>query len=75
MFKELFIELSRSNPCIVSRSVMQLLYMGRGCVDALRDAARTFISPPSLAARNPLTTNPQVSTVLYTYHALYYVSN
>uniref|UniRef100_A0A1B6I0N4 Protein MAK10 homolog n=1 Tax=Homalodisca liturata TaxID=320908 RepID=A0A1B6I0N4_9HEMI len=58
---DLFIELSRSNPCIVSRSVMQLLYMNRpnSCVEALRDAARTFISPPSLAPRNPFVTLAQ----------------
>ncbi|KAG8312628.1 N-alpha-acetyltransferase 35 NatC auxiliary subunit [Homalodisca vitripennis] len=61
---DLFIELSRSNPCIVSRSVMQLLYMNRpnSCVEALRDAARTFISPPSLAPRNPFVTLAQSAT-------------
>ncbi|XP_075215671.1 N-alpha-acetyltransferase 35 isoform X2 [Lycorma delicatula] len=63
---DMFIEMSRSNPCIVSRSVMQLLYLpqcnrssGNGWVEALKDAARAFISPPSLSPKSTLLSNPQ----------------
>lgn len=63
---DMFIEMSRSNPCIVSRSVMQLLYLpqcnrnsGNGWVEALKDAARLFISPPCLMPKSTLLNNPQ----------------
>uniref|UniRef100_A0A1B6C3I9 Protein MAK10 homolog n=1 Tax=Clastoptera arizonana TaxID=38151 RepID=A0A1B6C3I9_9HEMI len=65
---DMFIELSRSNPCIVSRSVMQLLYMpqcnrssagpNNSCAEALRDAVKAFISPPALSPRSSLLNNP-----------------
>ncbi|KAK7579647.1 hypothetical protein V9T40_000276 [Parthenolecanium corni] len=55
-----FIEISRTNPCIVSRSVMQILYMpengkvlgSTNIIDVLRDTARTFICPPVLSVRS-----------------------
>lgn len=64
---ESMLELSCTKPCIVSRSVMQLLYLPQcsrngdsiNCVEVLRDAAKTFISPPVLMPRSQLLTNPQ----------------
>ncbi|RZF44671.1 hypothetical protein LSTR_LSTR000623 [Laodelphax striatellus] len=59
---DMFIEMSRSNPCIVSRSVMQLLYTpqsNKSQVEALREAARTFICPPALSHKSTLLNNPQ----------------
>lgn len=64
-----FIELSRSNPCIVSRSVMQILYMqGNSKVlgttyigDVLRETARNFICPPVLSGRSQLINKEEVS--------------
>lgn len=73
---DMFIELSRSNPCIVSRSVMQILYMPQcnrsssgtnGCIEALTDAARAFISPPSLSPRSTLLSNPQAKAYVDTF--------
>ncbi|KAL1110430.1 hypothetical protein AAG570_007961 [Ranatra chinensis] len=69
---ELMLEVSCTKPCIVSRSVMQLLYLPHcsragdtiNCVDALRDAARTFISPPVLMPRSQIINNPQVREYL-----------
>lgn len=76
-FQESFIEFSRYGPCILSRSVMQYLYLslalalptysplcffafrGESCVEVLREAAKTFIAPPSLLAKSPLLNNAQ----------------
>uniref|UniRef100_A0A0A9XKI1 Protein MAK10 homolog n=1 Tax=Lygus hesperus TaxID=30085 RepID=A0A0A9XKI1_LYGHE len=69
---ELMLEVSCSKPCIVSRSIMQLLFLPNcsragdtiNCIDAIRDAARTFISPPVLMPRSALLTNPQAKEYL-----------
>ncbi|XP_014293858.1 N-alpha-acetyltransferase 35, NatC auxiliary subunit [Halyomorpha halys] len=69
---ELMLEVSSSKPCIVTRSVMQLLYLPQcsragdtiNCIDAIRDAARAFISPPVLMPRSQLLNNPQVKDFL-----------
>ncbi|KAI5708741.1 hypothetical protein M8J76_002289 [Diaphorina citri] len=53
---DLFVEVSRLQPCLISRSVMQLLYMPRShmvhgstpLVDVLRETVRSFIAPPFL---------------------------
>lgn len=69
---ELMLEVSSTKPCIVTRSVMQLLYLPQAkrtgdminCVEAIRDAARAFISPPVLMPRSQLLNNPQVKDFL-----------
>lgn len=69
---ELMLEVSCTKPCIVSRSVMQLLYLPHcsragdtiNCLDAIRDAARSFISPPVLLPRSQLLNNHQAKDYL-----------
>ncbi|BES95699.1 unnamed protein product [Nesidiocoris tenuis] len=69
---ELMLEVSSSKPCIVSRSIMQLLFLPQcsragdtiNFIDAIRDAARTFISPPVLMPRSGLLSNPQAKEYL-----------
>ncbi|KAL1448924.1 hypothetical protein WDU94_000173 [Cyamophila willieti] len=56
---DLFVEVSRLHPCLISRSVMQLLYMPRPhmihgstpLVDVLRETVRSFIGPPFLSPK------------------------
>lgn len=70
-FQDFFIKFSRSQPCILSRSALQLLYLGgrngsplgANVPEALREAARTFICPPALVPRYQLLNNPQVIPV------------
>ncbi|KFM79599.1 N-alpha-acetyltransferase 35, NatC auxiliary subunit, partial [Stegodyphus mimosarum] len=60
-------EFSKTSPCVLSRSVLQLLYLSEPgkvlgsmhIVDVLRDAIRTFIKPPALQPRSPLMLNAQ----------------
>lgn len=60
-------EFSKNGPCILSRSILQLLYISHGTlvfgtvpfVDVLKEAARSFISPPALTKMS-LSTNTQV---------------
>nr|XP_018903163.1 PREDICTED: N-alpha-acetyltransferase 35, NatC auxiliary subunit [Bemisia tabaci] len=63
---DLFVSISRSNACIVSRSIMQILYLRQGSknrdrdlTEKLREAARSFISPPALLPRSTILNNPQ----------------
>uniref|UniRef100_A0A8D9A5B8 Protein MAK10 homolog n=1 Tax=Cacopsylla melanoneura TaxID=428564 RepID=A0A8D9A5B8_9HEMI len=59
---DLFVEVSRLHPCLISRSVMQLLYMPRphmvhgstALVDVLRETVRSFIGPPFLSGKSSL---------------------
>ncbi|KAF5277241.1 hypothetical protein FQR65_LT00349 [Abscondita terminalis] len=58
---DFFIEFSKGSPCLLSRSALQLLYLGSHNVvlatnpnilkDLLKDAAKSFISPPALMAK------------------------
>ncbi|KAG7167158.1 N-alpha-acetyltransferase 35, NatC auxiliary subunit-like [Homarus americanus] len=56
-----FIEhFSESRPCVLSRSLAQVLYLGgdklwggQGMAEALREAARSFICPPALLPKAP----------------------
>lgn len=69
-FKDFFIEFSKSSPCILSRSALQLLYIGSYTMIAgsnqstlkeiLKEAAKSFISPPVLMLKNILHNNLQV---------------
>ncbi|GAB6018981.1 hypothetical protein CHUAL_013993 [Chamberlinius hualienensis] len=60
-----FIEFSKLGPCVLSRSIAQLLYLPQpklvfgihSISDVLRDAARLFIAPPALASRSASLTN------------------
>ncbi|XP_042909668.1 N-alpha-acetyltransferase 35, NatC auxiliary subunit isoform X2 [Parasteatoda tepidariorum] len=65
-------EFSKTSPCVLSRSVLQLLYLNHSkcsvpgkvlgtmhIVDVLRDAIRSFIKPPILMPRSPLMMNLQ----------------
>ncbi|KAG8181137.1 hypothetical protein JTE90_002497 [Oedothorax gibbosus] len=65
-------EFSKTSPCVLSRSVLQLLYLNQtkcsepgkvlGTVhigDVLKDAVRTFVRPPILAPKSALMANPQ----------------
>lgn len=55
-----------ARPCLLSRSVLQVVYFPgtnlpygtTSIADTLRDCMRSFISPPVLTARHPLSTNP-----------------
>ncbi|KAJ8981491.1 hypothetical protein NQ317_007017 [Molorchus minor] len=54
---DFFIEFSKSSPCILSRSALQLLYPGTNpsnLKDILRDAVKSFICPPALLSKTLL---------------------
>lgn len=61
---DFFIEFSRSSPCILSRSALQLLYLGSHSAiygsnpvvlkDILKESAKNFISPPALTSKTLL---------------------
>nr|XP_053647736.1 N-alpha-acetyltransferase 35, NatC auxiliary subunit-like [Cherax quadricarinatus] len=62
-----FIEyFSESRPCVLSRSLAQVLYLGgdklwggQAMAEALREAARGFICPPALLPKAPVMNNVQ----------------
>lgn len=59
---DFFIDFSKTSPCILSRSALQLLYPGPQSNilrDYLREAVKSFISPPALTIKS-LTSNQQV---------------
>lgn len=48
---DFFIDFSQMNPCILSRSVLQLLYIGTNdsaVKDSLKEAIKSFICPPAM---------------------------
>lgn len=57
---DVFVEMSRYHPCLIARSVMQLVYMPRPhmvlgsvpLVNVLRETARSFIAPPFLCIKH-----------------------
>ncbi|KAJ8951440.1 hypothetical protein NQ318_006869 [Aromia moschata] len=54
---DFFIEFSKSSPCILSRSALQLLYPGTNpsnLKDILKDAVKSFICPPALLSKTLL---------------------
>lgn len=57
---DFFIDFSQTNPCILSRSVLQILYSGTSndiaVKDSLKDAIKLFICPPVMFS-NSLTKN------------------
>ncbi|XP_065348980.1 N-alpha-acetyltransferase 35, NatC auxiliary subunit [Cloeon dipterum] len=72
---DFFIEFSRSSPCILSRSILQLLYLphynrvlgAHNFTDILREAAKTFICPPALMPKSTLLNNPQAKEYVDTF--------
>ncbi|XP_012277568.1 N-alpha-acetyltransferase 35, NatC auxiliary subunit [Orussus abietinus] len=64
---DFFLEFSRQSPCILSRSMLQIVYLPttnrvfgtQNFADVLRDAARNFIAPPSLMPKSTLLQNHQ----------------
>lgn len=74
--QDFFIEFSRTSPCILSRSILQLLYLphynrvlgAHNFTDVLREAAKTFICPPALMPKSTLLNNQQVHTQLAYFH-------
>lgn len=61
---DFFTEFSRSSPCILSRSALQLLYLGSHSAiygsnpialkEILKESAKTFICPPALTSKTLL---------------------
>ncbi|KAK3610213.1 hypothetical protein CHS0354_038852 [Potamilus streckersoni] len=64
---EIFKEFSKSSPCVLSRSILQLTFLPlsrrvfgeHSIVDYLKDSIRNFIAPPALALKSPLYNNPE----------------
>ncbi|XP_024947090.1 N-alpha-acetyltransferase 35, NatC auxiliary subunit isoform X2 [Cephus cinctus] len=62
---DFFLEFSRQSPCILSRSMLQIVYLPttnrvfgtQNFMDVLRDAARNFIAPPALMPKSTLLQN------------------
>ncbi|XP_018578871.1 N-alpha-acetyltransferase 35, NatC auxiliary subunit [Anoplophora glabripennis] len=66
---DFFIEFSKSSPCILSRSALQLLYTGtspNNLKDILREAVKSFICPPALLSKT-LLGNPQAKHYVDTF--------
>ncbi|CAG2056103.1 unnamed protein product [Timema podura] len=72
---DFFIEFSRQGPCILSRSILQLLYLPLfnkvfgtlNFADVLKDAAKNFIFPPVLMPKSTLLLNPQAKEYVDTF--------
>lgn len=74
---DFFIEFSKGSPCILSRSALQLLYTGSNSVllnsnpsvfkEILKEAAKTFISPPALMSKSVLCNNQQAKIYIETF--------
>ncbi|KAL5004056.1 hypothetical protein ScPMuIL_017512 [Solemya velum] len=64
---DIFKEFSKSSPCVLSRSILQLvllppsrrIYGTHTIVDFFKDSIRNFIAPPGLCQKSPLYNNPQ----------------
>ncbi|KZC10889.1 N-alpha-acetyltransferase 35, NatC auxiliary subunit, partial [Dufourea novaeangliae] len=64
---DFFLEFSRQSPCILSRSMLQIVYLPttnrvfgvHNFADVLKDAARNFIAPPVLMPKSTLLQNHQ----------------
>lgn len=73
---DFFIEFSKSSPCILSRSALQILYSGSHSTiygsnpsalkEILKDSAKAFISPPALTSK-PLLSNQQARLYVDTF--------
>ncbi|KAH9508932.1 N-alpha-acetyltransferase 35 NatC auxiliary subunit [Bulinus truncatus] len=64
---EAFMEFSKSSPCVLSRSLLQLLLLPpnrrvfgtQSVVDALKETIRGFIAPPGLSPKSSIYNHPQ----------------
>ncbi|XP_043265952.1 N-alpha-acetyltransferase 35, NatC auxiliary subunit [Colletes gigas] len=64
---DFFLEFSHQSPCILSRSMLQIVYLPtinrvfgvQNFADVLKDAARNFIAPPVLMPKSTLLQNHQ----------------
>ncbi|XP_026463560.1 N-alpha-acetyltransferase 35, NatC auxiliary subunit isoform X2 [Ctenocephalides felis] len=55
---DFFLEFShKAGPCLLSRCVLQTLYIPTSLPESLKEAARQFIAPPSLMPRSPILSN------------------
>lgn len=58
-------EFSKKRPCVLTRSYLQLLVWRNnnllGRAETIRDAIRAFNSPPSIAEKSSLSTNPKAN--------------
>lgn len=76
---DFFIEFSKGSPCLLSRSALQILYIGSSSAfmnpysniwkDILKDAAKSFISPPALVYKSLLYSNSQAKMYVETFFA------
>ena len=65
--QDFFLEFSRQSPCILSRSMLQIVYLPianrvfgvHNFPDVLKDAAKNFIAPPALMPKSTLLQNHQ----------------
>lgn len=72
---DFFGEFSKLYPCVLSRSLLQLLYLPQSnrvfgtqpISDVLRESSRAFISPPALAAKSPLMNNAAAKEYVTTF--------
>lgn len=72
---DFFIEFSRTSPCILSRSMLQILYLPgsnrvfgmHNFTDILKDSARNFSAPPVLLPKNTLLQNHQARECVETF--------
>ncbi|XP_064620991.1 N-alpha-acetyltransferase 35, NatC auxiliary subunit-like [Lineus longissimus] len=72
---EFFHEFSQQAPCVLSRSILQLIYLPQNrrilgshlITDNLRDTLRNFIAPPGLMPRGIIANNAQVKEYIDTF--------
>ncbi|CAH1285825.1 unnamed protein product [Diabrotica balteata] len=65
---DFFIDFSKSSPCILSRSALQMMYPGStgNLKEILKEAVKSFISPPALISK-ALLNNPQAKHYVDTF--------
>ncbi|KAK0090668.1 hypothetical protein PV325_009411 [Microctonus aethiopoides] len=72
---EFHLEFSRQSPCILSRSMLQIIYIPgddrvlgmHNFTDVLKEAARNFTAPPALLPKNTLLQNHQARDCVETF--------
>ena len=79
-----FMEFSKkSGPCLLSRSVLQVLYMPENnkvfgvtsLTEVLKESVKVFIAPPVLMPKNPLFNNAQVNIPSIIFQHLFFKRN
>lgn len=73
---DFFLEFSKASPCVLSRSLLQLIYLPQNRrsfgspmihVDVLKETLRSFISPPALMSKSAIGNNPQAKEYVDTF--------